>query len=397
MSALRETIAVTEMNLRSLPKRFGTSLVIVIGIAAVVAVLISVLAMAKGFIESATRSGRAERAIVIGRGANSESSGGFSRDNATTILNAPGIRKAADGSPVASAEHLAFALLPDKRTGRDAFVMIRGVGPQAFSLRPEIQLIEGRMFKSGVNELIAGRGAQSRLDGVKVGAQVPLPQGDWTIVGIFASNGDSHESELLTDANTLIAAMRRGEWFSSTTVWLEDSAETAYTKFKDSVTTNPTLSVDVKRETTYFEEVSKPIGRLLTIIAYVIGGFMALGAVFGALNTMYSAISARAVEIATLRAIGFGSGPVVVSVFVEALLLALAGAVLGALVAWFFFNGNAVSTTTGNSPSQITFALNITSGLIAMGVGCALAVGVIGGLFPAIRAARRPVAMALRA
>jgi putative ABC transport system permease protein len=183
--------------------------------------------------------------------------------------------------------------------------------------------------------------------------------------------------------------------FNSVTVWLEDV--NAFGKFKDAATSNPTLSVEVQRETAYFEAASKPIGRILNVIAYVIGGFMALGAVFGALNTMYSAISARSVEIATLRAIGFGSGPVVVSVFVEALLLALAGAIVGAALAWFFFNGNTVSTAAGgNSPSQLTFPLSITPGLIATGVVGALIIGVLGGLFPALRAARRPVAMALR-
>jgi putative ABC transport system permease protein len=395
MSAFREAAAVTSMNLRSLPSRYGTSLVIVVGIAAVVAVLISVMAMARGFIDSAKRSGREERAIVLGRGAESESSSGFSGTNATTILNAPGIRRAPDGAPLGSAEHLAFLMVADRRTGRDTFVTVRGVGPQAFALRPEMKLVEGRMFKSGLNELIAGRSAQQRIDGVNIGDKVPLPQGDWTVVGIFESNGDSHESELLTDANTLLAAMRRGEWFSSTTVWLENDA--AFNAFKDAVTADPTLQVDVKREPAYFEDASKPVGRLLNIIAYAIGGFMALGAVFGALNTMYSAISARAIEIATLRAIGFGAGPVVVSVFVEALLLALAGAILGAGIAWFFFNGNAVSTASGTSPSQLTFSLEVTGGLIAAGIGCALLIGVLGGLFPAMRAARRPVAIGLRA
>jgi putative ABC transport system permease protein len=395
MSAWTQTVAVTGMNLRSLPGRYSTSLVIVFGIAAVVAVLISVLAMARGFVEAATRSGRPERAIVLGRGANSESSGAITRENASTILNAPGIRKAADGKPIASAEQLSFVFLPEKRTGRDAFVMVRGVGEQAFALRPEIRLIKGRMFKPGLNELIVGRSAQIRLDGVDVGSQVPLPQGDWRVVGVFASNGDSHESELLTDANTLIAATRRGEWFSSTTVWLEN--ERAFNTFKEAVTTDPTLSVDVKREPAYFEEVSRPVGRLLTIIAYVIGGFMALGAVFAALNTMYSAISARSMEIATLRAIGFGAGPVIISVFVEALLLALAGALFGSAIAWFFFNGTAISTTNGTNPSQLTFALTVTPALIAVGMGCALVIGVLGGLFPALRASRRPVAMALRA
>jgi putative ABC transport system permease protein len=394
MSLIREATAVTAMNLRSIPARYGTSLVIVVGIAAVVAVLISVLAMAKGFIETATRSGRSERAIVVGRGANSESSGGFSRDNATTILNAPGIRRSNEGKPIASAENLAAVLVPNAITGRDAFIIVRGVGPEALALRPEIKLVEGRMFKAGLNELIAGRSAQTRLGGLTIGSSVPLPQGDWKIVGVFDSNGDSHESELLTDANTLIATMRRGEFFNSTTVWLENDG--AFETFKNSVTTDPTLSVDVKREPDYFEELSRPVGRLLKIIAYVIGGFMALGAVFGALNTMYSAISARAVEIATLRAIGFGATPVVASVFAEVLLLALTGSAVGALVAWLFFNGSHVSTTTGTNPSQLTFTLNVTPELIASGVVCALIIGVLGGLFPALRAARRPVAMALR-
>ena len=394
MSLIREAAAVTAMNLRSIPARYGTSLVIVVGIAAVVAVLVSVLAMAKGFIETATRSGRSERAIVLGRGANSESSGGFSRDNATTILNAPGIRRSKEGKPIASAENLAAVLVPNAVTGRDAFIIVRGIGPEALALRPEIKLVEGRMFKPGLNELVAGRSAQTRLGGLAIGSSVPLPQGDWKIVGVFDSNGDSHESELLTDANTLIATMRRGEFFNSTTVWLEDDG--AFETFKNSVTTDPTLSVDVKREPDYFEELSRPVGRLLKIIAYVIGGFMALGAVFGALNTMYSAISARAVEIATLRAIGFGATPVVASVFAEALLLALTGSAVGALVAWLFFNGSHVSTTTGTNPSQLTFTLNVTPELIASGVVCALIIGVLGGLFPALRAARRPVAMALR-
>lgn len=382
------------MNLRSLPARYATSLVIVVGIAAVVAVLISVLAMAQSFISSATRAGRAERVIVLPRGAETEGGNGYPRAAVTTIMSAPGIRKKSDGQLVASADHLAFVLVQDARTGKDTFVMVRGVGPQAFSLRPETRLVAGRMFKSGLNELIAGRSVMERV-GIKIGDRVQLPQGEWAIVGVFETNRDVHESEMLTDANTLMAAMRRNDFFNSTTIWLQDDA--AFNTFKDAVTTNPTLQVDVKREPAYFEEASRPIGRLLKIIAYVIGGFMALGAVFGALNTMYSAISARSVEIATLRAIGFGSGPVVISIFVEALLLALLGAIVGTAIAWLFFNGNAVSTATGNSPAQLTFPLNVTPALIATGVGCALLIGVLGGLFPALRAARRPVAMALRA
>ena len=394
MSAIRQSIAVTAMNLRGIPARYGTSLVIVVGIAAVVAVLISVLAMSTGFLESMNRSGRPERAIVLGRNANSETSGGFPRDSAITILNSPGIRKAPDGSPIASAEYLANVLLPENRGGRDAFILVRGVGPQAFVLRPEMKLVEGRLFKAGLNEMIVGRAAQSRLNGAQVGGHIPMPNGEWTITGVFESNGDSHESEFFTDANTLLAAMRRGEVFNSATVWLEDSA--AYTKLKDSISADPTLSVDVKTEPAYFEQSSRQIVQLLKIIAYVIGGFMALGAVFGALNTMYSAISARGVEIATLRAIGFGAGAVVVSVFIEAMLLAAVGALVGAAVAWLFFDGNLVSTAAGNGRGQMTFALSVTPGLVATGATFALVIGALGGLFPAVRAARKPVATALR-
>jgi putative ABC transport system permease protein len=394
MSLFREAVAVTGMNLRSVPQRYRAALVTVIGIAAVVAVLISVLAMARGFLSANTRSGRPERAIVLGRNADSESSGSFPRDSAVTILNAPGIKRDADGHPIASAEYLTTVLLPDYRGGTDAFILVRGVGPQAFALRPEIKLVEGRMFRAGLNELVAGRSAQKRLGGLKVGAHIPMPNGDWTVTGFFDSNGDSHESEFLTDANTLLATMRRGEVFNSTTVWLEDGG--AYSRFKDSLTSNPSLSVDVKPEIAYFEQSSRPLSQLLEIIAYVIGGFMALGAMFGALNTMYSAISARTIEIATLRAVGFGATPVVVSVLVEALLLALAGAVLGAAIAWAFFDGNLVSTVSGRGASQLTFALSVTRELIAIGATFALVIGVLGGLFPAIRAARLPVATALR-
>ena len=271
---------------------------------------------------------------------------------------------------------------------------LRGVGAKALALRPEMKLIEGRMFTPAVHELIVGRAAGTRLDGLAVGRQIALPQGDWTVVGVFDSNGDTHESELLTDADTLISAFQRGDFFSSVTVGLE--RVDSFDAFKNAITTDPTLSLEVKREPDYFAEASRPISRILLFIAYVIGGIMALGAVFAALNTMYSAISARTTEIATLRAIGFGASSVVVSVFVEALLLALIGAVIGASLAWFFFNGSSISTLSGTSPSQLTYALVVSPQLIAIGVGCACAIGALGGLFPAMRAAKLSVAAAMR-
>src|SRR5437762_3367879 len=321
MSFVREAAAVTAMNMRSLPSRLGISVVIVVGIAAVVGVLISVLAMATGFVVAAEKSGRPDRAIVLNSGAETESNSNFSRTVTTKVADSPGIRRTAEGAAVASAEVLAFFPLTAKRTGLDSMATLRGISPAAFELRPEMKLVEGRAFAPAVHEVIVGRAATTRLEGLTVGNQIRLPQGDWTVVGIFESNGDTHESELLTDANTLISAFQRGDTFSSVTVGLE--REDTFDAFKSSLTTDPTLSVDVKREPTYFADASRPIGRLLTFIAYVIGGIMALGAVFAALNTMYSAISTRTTEIATLRAIGFGARAVVVSVFVEVLLLAL--------------------------------------------------------------------------
>lgn len=393
MTSLRQMIAVTVLSLLGIPRRVGASLVIVIGVAGVVAVFVCVLAMATSFTRSTAGTARADRAVVLGRGADSEANSGFSRENAATVLDAPGIRRSPDGKPIASAENLAFVRLTDRRTGLDALTTLRGVGSQAFALRPEIRLIAGRMFKPGLHELIAGQSVQRRVLGLEIGNRFLLPQGDWTVVGVFESNGDSHESELFTDAETLLSAFQRN-FITSVTVLLESPQR--FADFAAALSTNPTLSVDVKRERDYFVAANRPTSRLLGIIAYAIGGIMAFGAAFAALNTMYSAVSARSAEIATLRAIGFGGAPVVVSVLVEALLLAVIGAALGAAVAWYFFNGNAVSTVTGTSPSQVTFALNVNAGLIAAGMACACAIGVVGGLFPAIRAARLSVAAAMR-
>jgi putative ABC transport system permease protein len=391
---LREAAAVTAMNLRSLPTRLGTSIVIVVGIAAVVGVLISVLALATGFVTAAAKSGRPDRAIVLNSGAQIEAGSGIPRGSAIKVMDAPGIRRTAEGAAVASAEVLMYFPLPDKATGLDSMATLRGVGAEVFALRPEMRLVEGRRFMPAVYEVVVGRAVSTRLDGLEVGDRIRLLQGDWAVVGIFESDGDTHESELLTDADTLISAFRRGDVFNSVTVGLENAE--AFDTFKNAITTDPSLSVDVKREPEYFADASRGLGNLLSFIAYFIGGIMALGAVFAALNTMYSAISKRTTEIATLRAIGFGAPSVVVSVFAEALILALLGAGMGAAVAWFFFKGSSVSTVSGTSPSQLTYALVVTPQLIAIGVACACAIGAIGGLLPALRAARLPVAAAMR-
>ena len=389
----RQIGAVTLLNLRSIPSRLSTSLVIVVGIAGVVAVLISVLAMATGFRETVAGTGRQDRAIILRGGSNSELASSLARDATLTIMDGPGVKKDEAGRPIGSAEAVVIVELPKKGETTGANVTLRGVGPQNLSLRPEITLTQGRMFKPALHELIAGKSAALQFQGLELNGHITIRNTDWTVVGIFESHGDSHESELMADADTVLSTYQRN-LFQSVTVLL-DSPE-AFSGFKDSLTTNPALSVDVKREPEYYAAQSKQLSTVLTFVANFVGGIMAIGAAFGALNTMYSAVSARMVEIATLRAIGFGALPVVISVFAEAVLLALAGGVIGALLAWVFFNGNSVSTLGGNF-TQIVFPLKVSTGLLVLGIVWAVVIGVVGGLFPAIRAARLPIATALRA
>ncbi len=389
----KQTTAITAMNLRSIPQRVGTSWVIVIGIAVTVAVLVSVLAMVDGFSKTLANTGRADRAIVLRGGSVAELSSTISRDNTITIMDAPGVKKDADGKPIASAEMVAVVALPQRRTGTAANVTVRGIGAKALELRPEIHIVAGRMFQPAVRELIVGHSAVTQFKGVDIGSHITFRNTDWTVVGEFESGGDAHESELMGDIETVLSAFRRN-LFQSVTVMLDSPA--AFAQFKDKLTTDPTLTVDVKREPDYYAEQSKQLNKLLNFLAFGVGGIMAIGAIFGALNTMYSAVSARSLEIATLRAIGFGAGAVVVSVFVEALLLSLVGGLIGAAAAWLFFNGNTVNTLGANF-TQVVFHLTVTPHLLISGIIWACFIGVLGGLFPAIRAARLPVATALRA
>jgi putative ABC transport system permease protein len=388
----KQTLAITLMNLKAIPQRLGTSSVIVVGIAGVVAVLVSVLAMATGFHKTVANSGRADRAIVLRGGSQAEINSSISRDNALTILDAAGVRKDAVGRPIGCAELVTLVNLPKISDGNPSNVTLRGSCGQLLALRPDMKLIEGRMFQPAVREMIVGAGAARQFKGLSVGSHMSLRDSDWTVVGIFSSGGDAHESELLADADTVQSAFRRTGFQSITTLL---DAPSAFDTFKDALTTNPTLTVDVKREPEYYAEQSKQLTRMLNFVAYFVGGIMAIGAMFGALNTMYSAVSARAREIATLRAIGFGAGPVVFSVFAESLLLALGGALIGAGLAWLFFNGNAVSTLGANF-SQVVFRLTVTPGLVVAGVWLGLFIGLLGGLFPAIRSARLPIVDALR-
>jgi putative ABC transport system permease protein len=388
LGGIRQIVAVTAMGLRAIPDRVGASLVIVIGMALVVAVTLSILSMSVGFMRTVHNTGRTDRAIVLSHGSQYEFASTISRDNALAIADAPGLKFAGDGKPIISAEYLVAVLVTKKSDGLDAYVSLRGVGARASQLRPEITLVSGRMFLPGRHELIVGKSALAQFEGLEVGGQMPLQDGDWTIIGSFESNGDERESELLGDSETVLSTMRANT-FHSVTVMLEkpESLE----QFRTAVTSNPTLAVDVERETQFVADQSKYLNTFLAMIAYVVGGIMGLGATFGALNTMYTAISARAMEIATLRAIGFSGAAVGVSVLAESLLLALSGAMIGALLAWVAFNGDL------HAIGGLVFKLAVTPSLVALGIGFAFTLGFLGGLFPAIRAARLPVADALRA
>jgi putative ABC transport system permease protein len=392
MSIFTEIVAVTGLNLRNIPRRLGSSCVVVLGIAGVVGVIISVFGMTRSLSQTLVDTGRMDRAIVLRSGADNEVSSSLLVDAVATIKNAPGIARTSAGDAAASAEMLSAVNMTRKEDGTNAGVTVRGVEAAATAVRPEIQLVEGRMFRPGLREMIVGRGAQTEFEGLAVGDKVALRDSVWTIVGTFASGGDANESRLLTDAATLLSAYQRTV-VNSVTVLLD--SESAFDTFKTALTTNPTLSVTVEREKDYYQRQSASANRFFGIVTAFVGGIMSLGALFAALNTMYSAVSTRTVEIATLRAIGFGASGVVTSVIAESLVLSVLGALTGAAVAWALFNGNTIGM--GNGVSALVFQMRITPGLLGLGIALACTVGLLGGLLPALRAARLPVATALRA
>jgi putative ABC transport system permease protein len=381
------------MNLRNLPQRTGASLVIVIGIAGVVGVLLSVLAMAVGFASTIAGAGSPDRALVLSSGAFQQALSSIPSDAVPNILQAPGIARDAQGRPIAAAEALAQVQVRPKGGGKPSNVALRGVASIEAELRPEIHLVEGRTFRPGLHELVVGRSLATRY-GLGLGSHLQFQNGDWVIVGVFASAVPSlFDSELLTDAQTLLAAYQRTA-FQSVTVRL--SSPGSLDQLQHALAADPTLHVSAYRESTYEASQSQALNGLLTRIGYFIGGMMAAGALFGALNTLYASVSARSLEIATLRAIGFSSGAVVASVLAEALLLSVAGGLVGALCAWLFFNGH-ISSMQLSGVAPVAFAMQVTPALVVLGILWACVIGFAGGLFPALRAARLPVARALNA
>ncbi len=392
MGWLSQIFVVTLIQLRSIPQRLGTSLSAAFGVAGVVAVLVAVLSIAEGFRTTLAGTGSSDTALVMRTGVDSEMSSSLSKEATRIIAQAPGLARDVDGA-ISSAEAFVIVDIPKRSTGTEANVPLRGVELHAFDVRPEIRLVEGRRFQPGRAELIVGRGAQQQFAGLDVGRELRLGETTWSVVGVFESGGTLSESELWCDVRVLQPAYRR-ETFQSVYARLESPE--SFLEFKDALSLDPRVQVKVVRESDYYASQSQLLGGIIRGLGFLVAGLMAVGAVFGAINTMYSAVATRTREIATLRALGFRAGPVVVSVMVESLLLALAGGLVGGIGAYFAFNGYQAATLNFQTFSQVVFAFKVTPGLLASGIGLALLLGILGGIFPAVRAARLPIATALR-
>ena len=381
------------LTLRTVPQRAGSSVVAVTGVAGVVVVFVAVLSIAEGFQAALAGAGSPDTAIVMRGGSDTELSSILPLESTRVIRDAPGVRRST-GGVVASAELFVVVDVPKRSTGTPANVPLRGVEPAAFDVRDEVRIVEGRTFRPGTNEIIVGRSAAAQFTGIDLGSTQRWGESAWEVVGIFEADGTIAESEIWCDARVLQPAYRRGDSFQSVYARLE-SAD-AFDAFRDALTADPRLDVMVEREEDYYLGQTQAVTAIITGIAGVIAFLMGIGAVFGAINTMYTAVAARTREIATLRALGFSSGPVVISVMAESVALAVVGGLFGGLIAYAGFNGYQTATLNWQTFSQVAFAFRVTPELLVQGITWAVVMGFFGGLFPALRAARLPVATALR-
>lgn len=382
-----QIIEITLMNLRNVPTRLGASSVIVVGIAGVVAVLISILAMAGGFRAALNSTGEDDRALVLRGGSSDEMSSGIDTDDMNIVAQMEGVE-------LASGELYTVVNVPKRSTGTEANLIMRAVASTGFEIRPELTIVEGRMFDPGKTEIVAGRGAAAEFMNIEVGGELELRDSTWRVVGIFEAGGGAHESELWADLAVAQSVYRLGGAVSSVRVRLADPA--LIKELDERLEKDPRLDLHVLSEAEFYNEQSKGLSSIIENFGYLVAVIMAVGAIFAALNTMYSAVSTRTVEIATLRAIGFGGLPVVISVMIEALFLALLGGFLGGVLAFVVFNGVTISTMNNVAFSQVAFDFAVTPQLLILGLVWAVALGAFGGLFPAVRAARVPITVALR-
>ena len=386
MNILRQTAAITALNFRNLTQRFWPSMVIVVGLAAAIAVLLSMMSVTQGIRQVYINSGDRMRAIIVTATADGEGDSAITRDQAALITDAPGIAKGADGKPLAD-RGLNMGIPVLRKDGSKGYTTMRGYGPMAQQVRPEFHIIAGRMFRFGQREMVVGEGARFLFQNMNIGDDVILPGGPWKIVGIFKA-GDITDGQVVGDTETMMPALHKTAYNS---ILVRLASYGSLDTLKRALTTNPALSVKVERHSDWYNRAAGNNSNFLAKLAYAIGAILAIGALFGCLNTMYSAVSSRGREIATLRALGFSAIPVMVSVILETLVLSIGGALIGAAAAFLLYNGKQDFFGTN------VFHLTVSPGLVALGIIWAAVVALLGGLPPSIRAARRPVVDALRA
>ncbi len=393
MRWLSQVVTVTWFGMQTVPQRLGSSAAAVFGIAGVVGVLVGVLSIGQGFRAAMEIAGSDDMAIVLRSGSTSEMMSGLSRDTVLVVADTEGVARNTQGA-MSSAELFVIIDLLKRSTGTTANVPLRGVQEQAFDIRGNIEIVEGRTFEWGRNEIIIGIGAAQEFAGLDVGSSLEVASDRWEIVGMFTAKGGISESEIWTDSRILQSAYRRGDSYQA--VYTRLTTPEVFATFKDELDTDPRVDLAVTRSTEYYSAQSTVVTNLITVVGVLIASLMGLGAIFGAINTMYSTVSARTREIATLRALGFKNGPVMISVLFESLVLGLIGSVIGGAAAWIIFDGTRAATMNWQSFSQVTFAFQVTPQLLVAGAIGATIIGLIGGIFPAIRAARMPIATALR-
>jgi putative ABC transport system permease protein len=381
-------------NVRSLGARWTSTVVAVLGIAGTVGVFVAMLSLARGFEATLVASGSARNALVRRAGATSEMDSSVMLEQVRVVQDAPGVEREGGAGPLVSPEVVVIASFPLKGRGTEGNAQVRGVSLKALAVRPTVKIVAGRAFEPGLSELLVGRNVSASYEGLELGQTVKFGGGAWTVVGVFDSGGTAYDSELWCDYSVLRQVYQRPlNMFQSATVRL--TSPEALTEFKDALTSDPRVTVQVDREIDYYAKQSRQLTTLITVLGSIVAVVMGIGAVFGALNTMYSAVSERSREIATLRALGFGSGSVVTSFVIESLFIALVGGLLGCVVV-LPLNGLTTGTINWQTFSHLAFAFRVTPDLLAMGIGFALAMGLIGGVPPAVRAARAPIAAALR-
>jgi putative ABC transport system permease protein len=381
-------------NLRSVRARWPSAVVAVLGIAGTVGVFVAMMSLARGFKATLMKSGSAQNAIVRRSGATSEMDSNVPLEQERVIEDAAGVARSGD-EPLVSPEVVVIAPFPFRATGTDTNVQVRGVSARALKVRPNVKVVAGSFFQPGLNELVVGKNATRNYAGLELGNTVRFSGGNWKVVGVFDAGGSAFDSEIWCDANILNQVYHRPQ-NNNSSVTARLNSPNAFNAFKDALSADPRLTVQVDREVDYYEKESRALSALITVLGSIVAAVMGVGAVFGALNTMYSAVAERSREIATMRALGFGSGSVVVSFLIESLFIAFLGGALGCL-AVLPLNGYTTAAMNFQTFSHLAFAFRITTGLLIGGLGFALLMGVVGGMPPAIRAARRPVAATLRA